>query len=54
MIFEELHTLKSGGTTNEFVGEFGLVLIAAAAVDLLVSVLGFSWCGCQSIGRCSR
>ncbi len=39
MVFEQLHALESSSTANELVGEFGLVVIATAAVDFLVSVL---------------
>ena len=40
-VFEELHALEGSTASNEFVGEFGLVVIATAAVDLLVSVTTF-------------
>ena len=43
MVFEELHALEGGAAGDELVGEFGLVFIASAAVDLLMGVLGFVW-----------
>jgi hypothetical protein len=43
-VFEELESLKGSSTTNQFMGEFGLILVAAVAVDFLVSILRFTCC----------
>lgn len=51
MIFKELHALEGSGTTDELVGELGLVVVATATVDLLVGILGFTWVG-NLISRC--
>lgn len=45
MIFPQLHAFESCGTTDDFVAELGLILIAAGPVDLLVGVLRLVWKG---------
>ena len=42
VVLKQLHAFEGGGTADELMGEFGLVIIAAAAVDLLVGVFRFS------------
>ena len=41
MVLEELHALKSSAACNQLVAELGLVIVAAATVDLLVGILRF-------------
>jgi hypothetical protein len=42
-VFEELHALESGTTSNDFVREFSLVVIATAAIHFLVGILSVVW-----------
>ena len=42
VVLEELEALEGGTAGDQLVGELGLVVVAAIAVDLLVSVLRFT------------
>ena len=43
VVFPQLHAFEGCGSADHFVAEFGLVLVAAGAVDFLVGVAGFIW-----------
>ena len=45
VVFPQLHAFEGCGAADDFVAEFGLVLVAAGAVDFLVGVSGFIWDG---------
>jgi len=42
VVLEELEAFEGGGASYELMGELGLVVIAATAIDLLMSVLRFT------------
>ena len=45
VVFVEFHAFKGGTASDQFVGELGLIVVAAGPVDLLVGVAGIVWEG---------